>query len=190
MQISDLLAQAGGLSSVARQLGIPEEQARQGAEALLPALLGGLRKQADTQPEGLGGLLGQLGGGGLLDQVLGGGAAANPQPGNDVLGEIFGSKDVSRTVAQDAAARTGLDPALLKKMLPLLAMLVTGFLSRQSGAATNAPQPGGGGLGGLLGGLLGGGAGGKAGGLGALLDANGDGNALDDILRMAGQLRR
>lgn len=79
MQISDLLAQAGGLSSVARQLGIPEEQARQGAEALLPALLGGLRKQADTQPEGLGGLLGQLGGG-LLDQVLGGGAAANPNP--------------------------------------------------------------------------------------------------------------
>ena len=188
MQISDLLAQAGGLSSVARQLGIPEEQAQQGAEALLPALLGGLRKQADTQPEGLGGLLGQLGGGGLLDQILGGGTA-NPQPGNDVLGEIFGSKDVSRTVAQDAATRTGLEPALLKKMLPLLAMLVTGFLSRQNGAAAGQADAGGG-LGGLLGGLLGGGSPGKAGGLGALLDANGDGNALDDILRMAGQLRR
>lgn len=33
-------------------------------------------------------------------------------------------------------------------------------------------------------------AGGGLGGLGALLDANGDGNALDDILRMAGQGRR
>jgi hypothetical protein len=135
---------------------------------------------------GLGGLLGQLGGGGLLDQILGR-QDADPQPGNDVLGEIFGSKDVSRTVAQDAATRTGLDPALLKKMLPLLAMLVTGWMSRQGSAAPAASDAG---LGGLLGGLLGGGraqagAGGGLGGLGALLDANGDGNALDDILRMA-----
>lgn len=192
MQITDMLAQAGGLEAVARQLGIPQAQAEQGAEALLPALLGGMRKQADANPVGLGGLLGQLGGGGLLDQVLGR-QDTDPQPGNEVLGEIFGSKDVSRTVAQDAAGRTGLDPALLRKMLPLLAMLVTGFLSKQAGAgASGGAQPAEGGLGGLLGGLLGGGgrsqpspAGGGLGGLGALLDANGDGNALDDILRMA-----
>jgi len=36
---------------------------------------------------------------------------------NDVLGQIFGSKDVSRTVAQSAAEETGLEPSLLKKML-------------------------------------------------------------------------
>jgi hypothetical protein len=191
MQITDMLAQAGGLAAVARQLGIPEDEAERGADALLPALLGGMRKQADANPVGLGGLLGQLGGGGLLDQILGR-QDADPQPGNEVLGEIFGSKDVSRTVAQDAATRTGLDPALLKKMLPLLAMLVTGWMSRQGGAAAGAgQQPADTGLGGLLGGLLGGGGrsqagtGGGLGGLGALLDANGDGNALDDILRMA-----
>lgn len=196
MQISDLIARTGGIDSIARELGIPQEQAATGAEALLPAILGGFRKTAQSQGGvgGLGELLGQLGGGGLLDQVLA------PQPtdvsqGDAVLGEIFGSRDVSRTVAQSASAQSGLDPSLLKKMLPLLAMVVGGLMSRQGGAATSAPA-GGGGLGGILGSVLGGGqapsAGGPGGlgGLGSLLDANGDGNALDDILRMAGKAVR
>ena len=52
------------------------------------------------------------------------------------------------------------------------------------------PAPGGG-LGGLLGGLLGGqGAGGAEPGLAPMLDLNGDGNPLDDILRMAGKAIR
>lgn len=198
MQITDILAQVGGLQSMARELGISEAQARSGAEALAPAILGGFKRQAQAQPtglEGLGGLLGQLGGGGLLDEVLA------PQPtnvgrGNDVLGQIFGSKDVSRTVAQSASARSGLDPALLKKMLPMLAMLVSGFLAKQGGGS-QAPQaaPSGGGLGDLLGGLLGGGGAGAAGapgagGLASILDLDGDGNPLDDILGMAGKALR
>ena len=180
----------------------------------MPAILGGFKKQAQAQPtglEGLGGLLSQLGGGSLLDQVLA------PQPtdvgrGNDVLGQIFGSKDVSRAVAQNAASQSGLDPALLKKMLPMLAMLVAGFMAKQNsgGAASLASQLGGaggglggglgggvgGGLGGLLGGLLGGqgAAGGTpsggGSGLASMLDLNGDGNPLDDILRMAGKAMR
>jgi hypothetical protein len=203
MQITDLLAQMGGLQSVARDLGVTESQAASGAEALLPAILGGFKKQAQAQPaglEGLGGLLGQLGGGGLLDQVL----APQPtdaSPGNDVLGQIFGSKDVSRTVAQNAAAQSGLEPSLLKKMLPLLAMLVAGLMAKQqrAGAAEPVPSPAGGGLGDLMGSLLGGGRaagaggampGGAAPGLGSLLDLNGDGNPLDDILRMAGKAMR
>jgi hypothetical protein len=123
MQITDILAQMGGLQSVARELGVSETEVASGADALLPAILGGFKKQAQAQPtglEGLGGLLAHLGGGSLLDNVM------SPQPtdvgrGNDVLGQIFGSKDVSRAVAQDAAARSGLPPDLLKKMLPMLA---------------------------------------------------------------------
>jgi hypothetical protein len=194
MQITDLLAQTGGLESMARELGISEDEAASGAEALAPALLGGFKKQALSQPQGLGGLgdlLGQLGGGGLLDQVL------SPQPtdtrqGDDVLGQIFGSRDVSRTVADDAASKSGLDPSLLKKMLPMLAMLLAGYMAKQGGGASPAAPDAGGGLGGLLGGLLGGrGANaGAGGGLASMLDMNGDGNALDDILRMAGKALR
>jgi hypothetical protein len=196
MQITEILAQMGGLKSMAKELGVSEDQAASGAEALAPAILGGFKKQAQSQPtglEGLGGLLGQLGGGGLLDQVLA------PQPtdvsqGDNVLGQIFGSKDVSRTVAQNAASQSGLDPAMLKKMLPLVAMLVAGFMAKQQGVGAQgqaAPQQGG--LGGLLGGLFGGqgsapGAG--APGLASMLDLNGDGNPLDDILQMAGKALR
>lgn len=196
MRLTDILAQIGGLRSMANELGVNEGEAADGADALIPAILGGFKKQAQTQPtglEGLGGLLGQLGGGGLLDQVLA------PQPtdvsaGNEVLGQIFGSKDVSRTVAQDAASRTGLDPGLLKKMLPMVAMLVAGFLAKQRGSgAETAP---GGGLGDLLGGLVGGQGTAPAmpstglPGLASMLDLNRDGNPLDDILSMAGRALR
>jgi hypothetical protein len=201
MQLTDILAQMGCLRSMANELGISESQAANGAEALLPSILGGFKKQAQAQPaglEGLGGLLGQLGGGGLLDQVLAP-ARTDVSPGNDVLGQIFGSKDVSRTVAQDAASHTGLEPSVLKKMLPLLAMLVTGYLAKQHRSSADAPGtpdgagPGGG-LGGLLGGLLGGqrgqGTGTVTPGIASMLDTNGDGNPLDDILRMAGKAMR
>lgn len=193
MQITDILAQMGGLSSMASELGISEAQARRGAAALAPAILGGFKKQAQGMPaglDGLGGLLGQLGGGGLLDDVL------SPQPthverGNDVLGQIFGSKQVSRTVAQSAAAQTGLDAGLLRKMLPIVAMLVAGYMAKQQGGTARAQAPAAdGGLGGLLGGLLGGGGQGAGGGLASMLDLDGDGNPLDDILGMAGKALR
>lgn len=202
MQITDILAQMGGLQSMAQELGVSETQASSGAAALIPAILGGFKKQAQAQPaglEGLGGLFEQLGGDSLLDDVLA------PQPtnvnrGNDVLGQIFGSKDVSRAVAQNAASQSGLDSGLLKKMLPMLAMLVTGYLTKQRGAEAAAqPFQAGGGLGGMLGGMLGGlfgglfggkSAGSASSGLASMLDMNGDGNSLDDILRIVGKTMR
>ena len=194
MQPTDILAQTGGLQAMARELGISENQAATGSSALLPAILGGFQKQA-AQPngiQGLGGLLGNLGGGGLIDDVV------SPHPtnvgrGNELLGHIFGSKEVSRTVAADAPAKTGLDPSLLKKMLPIVAMVAAGYMAKQrgAGAGSGAQSPSaGGGLAGVLGGLLGGRGAGQAsrgGGLGGVLDMNGDGNPLDDILRMAGK---
>ena len=197
MNLTDILAQAGGIESMANQLGIPPAVAKQGAEALLPAILGGFKKQAQSGGgvEGLGGLLGQLGGGGLLDSVLG--SAPTPvNQGNDVLGQIFGSKDVSRTVAGQAAEQTGLDSGILKQMLPILAMMVAGYMAKQGGQSGE-----GGGLGGILGNVLGGAMGGGAapsaagglgglGGLGKMLDMDGDGNPLDDIMGMVNKMRR
>lgn len=192
MNLTDILAQAGGIESMANQLGIPPAMAKQGADALLPAILGGFKKQAQSGGgiEGLGGLLGQLGGGGLLDSVLG--PQATPvEQGNDVLGQIFGSKDVSRTVAGQAAAQTGLDSGILKQMLPILAMMVAGYMAKQGGQGGES-----GGLGGILGNVLGGAMGGGAapsagglGGLGKMLDMDGDGNPLDDIMGMVNKMR-
>ncbi|NLW81633.1 MAG: DUF937 domain-containing protein [Desulfovibrionales bacterium] len=201
MQVTDILSQMGGLQSMAKELGVSEAEVENGASALIPAILGGFKKQAQSQPaglEGLEGLLGQLGGDSLLDNVLA------PQPtdisrGNDVLGQIFGSKEVSRNVAQNAASQSGVSSSLLKKMLPMLAMLIAGYMSKQRGTASaGQPSPSaGGGLGGVLESVLGGGqtsgsatSGSGLPGLAAMLDFNGDGNALDDILRIVGKVLR
>ncbi len=218
MAASDLISilqQTGGIGAIASQLGISPQIAEAGAAALLPAVVGGFSKQADASGGGEGGLgsligmLGGLGGASLATNVIG------PEPtdiskGNDVLGQIFGSKDVSRTVAAHASNQSGLDPALLKKMLPILAMLVAGYMSKQASGATGEQSGGGGqsgGLGGMLGSVLGsvlgggsqsaparGGMGGMLGGvLGSLLGGgktSGGGNALDEIIGMAGKLTR
>lgn len=206
MDIAGMLAQSGALNSAARELGIDPATASAGAAALLPAILGGFKTQAQAAPGGLGGLgaiLGQMGGGGLLDAVVG--PQATPvEQGNDILGTIFGSKDVSRQVAGQAAAQSGISADTLKKLLPIVAMLVAGYMASQRGGETTgggAPAASGG-MGGMLGQVLGSvlGSGGaaarpaqgsaRAGGLAGMLDMDGDGNPLNDIIGMAGRLTR
>lgn len=194
MSLSQSLLNSPVIPSMARELGIDEQTARSGAAALLPAIVAGLGRSATGGPGaaaggasalgglgGLGSILGGLaggagGGGGLLDSVL----SPNPTPvqhGNDILGGIFGHKDVSRSVAAEAAATSGLDQGLLKKMLPILVMAAVGYLMHQGqqrgGAATGGiPGMGGSGMGipgmggaggGALGGILGSIIGGLAG---------------------------
>jgi hypothetical protein len=206
MDMMDILRSTGAVDSISRELGIDPAMAQTGAAVLLPAILGGFKKNTQAQPSGIEGMLGGLmgmGGGGLLDSVL----APAPTPveqGNSILGQIFGSKDVSRSVAAHGEAQSGVSADLLKKMLPILAMVVAGYLAKQ-GSSAGAAEPagggeGGGGLGGMLGsvlgGMMGGGqqaapapaaSGGGFGGLGKMLDMDGDGNPLDDILGMAGK---
>ncbi len=115
------------------------------------AIGGGSGGSAFLGGDGLGVLLktiGGLGGGTLLDSVT------SSQPtevdkGNQILGNIFGSKDGSRAVAADAASQSSLEPSLLKKMLPILAMVVAGYVMKQASQGT-------GGLGGAPGDVLGG----------------------------------
>lgn len=202
IEMMEMLRRSGGLEAVSKQLGVTPAVAAAGAEALLPAILGGFRKHADTSgggDAGLGsliGMLGTLGGGALAANVLG------PEPtdtakGNDVLSQIFGSKDVSRSVAGEAAERTGIDAETLKKMLPILSMLVGGYLSAR--AAGSGTDNGGmlGGLGSIIGGFLAD-KGGHApahnkasdGNLGSLIDLGSGANMLDAILDNVGKGER
>lgn len=167
MNLNDLLP-SGSIEALASQLGVPSEQVRRGVEALLPSVLGGMGDNA----AGMDARVDTLGGAGLAHNVLDS-EPTDVARGNDLLGGIFGSKDVSRQVAGHAAQSSGLDPALLQQMLPLLAMLVAGHMAGRSGGQQ-------GGLGSILstvlGGLGGTGAGGGVasggglgGGLGGLL---------------------
>lgn len=184
-----------------QQFGLNEDMTQQAMAALIPALAAGLKSNA-SQPGGVEALLGALGKGGhsryldepdLLDR------AETRDDGNSILGHLLGSKEVSRSVASRASEQTGLSSDLLKQMLPIVATMVMGSLSKKSEEPDTVSQLAGmlgggqaaesGGLGGLLGGLLGGGskqasASDGLGMLGALFDADRDGSAMDDIFQM------
>ena len=178
LDLENALAQAGGIDAISRELGVDQSTAQNGVKALLPAVTDGMREQAAANPQGFGGLgsiLVGLGGGGLLSNVVAP-QATDVSQGNNVLGQIFGNKDASRAVAADASQKSGISPDLLKKMLPIVAMLVAGYLAKQHGQAKQAPAGGqapardGGVLGQILGGMGGGAGSGTGGGiLGSIL---------------------
>lgn len=144
MPLFDMMmnAQGGqGVDALARQFGLSQEQARQAMEALMPAFSQGLKRNA-TDPMGLGALMQAFAQGGhqpFYDNPSAAFGSAGVDAGNDVLGQIFGSKDVSRAVAAHAAQATGIGQEILKQMLPILASMMMGGLAKQT---TNAASQG------------------------------------------------
>lgn len=166
MQAIDQMLDASGtdLGSLGARFGLSPEQAHSAMGALMPVVAGGLQKQAQTDD---------------LDRVTGlasGMGQPNTAAGNDILGHIFGDKDVSRQVADHAAGQSGISSTVLKAMLPIVAAMAAKHLATGQG----------GGLGGILGSLAGGGqAGTSSGGLGdlaSMLGGGGGANPLDAIL--------
>jgi hypothetical protein len=155
-------AQGGGaVSQLAQRFGLDNQQTAAALEQLVPALLGGMRQNA--QPQGLEGLLGLLGGGRPEAFLEDGEAIQSPEAtatGNSILAQLLGTKEVSRSVASQASANTGIGADILKQMLPVVATMVMSGMSQQGGA-------------------------GRAGGLLGMLDADGDGSVADDVLGLA-----
>jgi hypothetical protein len=200
-----LNAQGGGaVQQMSQKFGLSSDQTQSAIGALLPALAGAVNQNAQ-QEGGLDSLLGALSGGNhqrYLEDPSSLMAEDAIKDGNGILGHLLGDKSVSRQVAANASAQTGIDSGILKQMLPMVAGLMMGGLSRGAnssgllGAAASAAG-GGGGLLGAVASMLGGGqqaapqASGLLGMLSPLLDQNRDGSSIDDILRMAsGFLRR
>jgi hypothetical protein len=171
----DLLKATGGGDSVgqlASAVGLGSSDTSKLVASLAPALMRGLQKNTASD-DGVAGLRRALETGGhdrYIDDPALMRSAETRADGNNILGHIFGSKDVSRNVAAVASKDTGIDASLIKKALPLLASLAMGAMSKKSSAGQEiGPSVGGGGLG-PLGDLLG-----KVSGKGGL----------DDILGMA-----
>jgi hypothetical protein len=177
-------AGGGAARQLGQQFGLDEDQVQSALGALLPALAGAVNQNTQTE-DGLSGLLGALSRGNHQQYLEDPSLLEAPetrQDGNGILGHLLGSKDVSRALASRASAETGIGSDVLKSMLPIVATMLMGSLSK------GASQ------GGLLS-ALGVGAGaeqqqvpqqsGLLGMLTPLLDRNRDGSALDDILGMA-----
>lgn len=151
-----------------QQFGLSDTQVTSALSALVPAVAAGFQNHA-SNPQSLEGLLAALGGGQHQQYIDDPSTLARPETtadGNGILGHIFGSKDVSRDVASRAAAQTGLDPSVLKGLLPVVAAMVMGRMSRHVASSPTAATAGTSGenpLAGLLAPMLdsGGGAGGS-----------------------------
>lgn len=177
------------LTAIGQQFGLNAQQTQAAFDALAPVVAAGLRRNAQSDG-GLSDLIGALAGGGHARYAEDPGQLAAPQAvddGNAILGHIFGSKDVSRGVAQQLSASSGIGESVLKKLLPIIAAMVMGQMAK--GASGGQAGQGGGGLGDILGSILGSGAQGGGGGLGDILGSvlggaaqGGGGGGLGDIL--------
>ncbi len=202
LNLLDMLAQAQGGSAIGnlgKQFGLDGAAANMAVKALLPAISSGMKRNA-AQPDGLSSLLGALKKGNHQQYIDDASQFARPEArneGNAILGHLLGSKQVSREVASRAAAQTGISDGVLKQMLPMVAAMAMGSLGKQTaqpgmmdmisgamGASGGGKSSGGGLLGSLAGSLLGGGRKAKptANPLAAMLDADGDGSMMDDVL--------
>ena len=148
LPLFDMLSQAQdgrGMELLARQFNLSQQQAQLAVEALLPAFSQGL-KRTTSDPSGLGGFLDALANGQYGRYFDNAGQAFTQQgveQGNDVLGQLFGSKDLSRAVAAQAAQATGIGQQVLQQMLPVIASMVMGGLFKQSTGQVQGAQAGG-----------------------------------------------
>ena len=167
---------SSAIKQLAENFGLSENATKQAVSEMAPALSKGLQKSASS-PQGLEALMGALSKGSHQRYVDQPESLANTESvtdGNAILGHILGSKDASRQVAGHAASKTGLDSSILKKMLPMVATMVMGTMSKQasSGKLSGGDTSGAGGL------------------LSKFLDSDGDGSIMDDIAGLAGKFLR
>ncbi|MCM2293845.1 DUF937 domain-containing protein [Allorhizobium sp. BGMRC 0089] len=137
MPLFDMMLKAqdgAAMDMMARQFGLAQEQVTQAVAALTPAFSFGLKRAADN-PADLAGLFSSLSKGNYAQYFEDLGRVFTPQgiaDGNHVLQQLFGSKEMSRAIAAQAAQVTGVGQDILKQMMPVMADTLMGGLFKQS----------------------------------------------------------
>ena len=182
------LLQGQDLGNLASQVGGNEGEVKNGVMAALPAMLAALGKNAGTEKgaEELNNALEKKHDGSILDNLSG--YLSNPdlKDGAGILNHLFGNQ--TSNVANAVSQSSGLDTNGSMKMLQMLAPILMGMLGQQK-KQNNLDAKG---LGNLTS-MLASNFGSEAGASGImetvtnLLDANKDGNVVDDIMGMVGK---
>jgi hypothetical protein len=182
MDLLNMILKAGNgqvLQQMATQLGSNPQATQSALSQVVGALGKGVAKNASSG--GLEGLVKALGSGThsqYLDNPATLGQAATIADGNGILGHILGGKDASVALAGQVAGNSGLSQDLVQKLLPMAAAAMMGALSKSTQGGQALASQLGGGLGAAgkspaLGGLLG------------MLDADGDGSPVNDVVGLA-----
>jgi hypothetical protein len=137
MPLYDMMMNANNgnaMRAMAQQFGLSTSQVEQAMAALMPAFSTGLKRNA-SNPMDMSNFLSALAGGNHAQYFENMQSAFSPQAmqeGNGILGHLFGSKEVSRAVAAQAEAATGIGQEIYKQMLPILATTIMGGLFKQA----------------------------------------------------------
>ena len=182
------LLQGQDLGNLASQVGGNEGEVKNGVMAALPAMLAALGRNAGTEKgaEELNNALEKKHDGSILDNLSG--YLSNPdlKDGAGILNHLFGNQ--TSNVANAVSKSSGLDTNGSMKMLQMLAPILMGMLGQQK-KQNNLDAKGLGNLTSMLASNFGSeaGASGIMEAVTNLLDANKDGNVMDDIMGMVGK---
>ncbi|MBU0584911.1 MAG: DUF937 domain-containing protein [Alphaproteobacteria bacterium] len=137
LPLFDMLANAQNghaMEQLSRQFGLSQQQTQAAVEALMPAFSQGLKRNA-SDPYGVAAFMSAMASGNHAKYFEDAQKAFAPQgvdEGNGILGHLFGSKDLSRAVAAQAAQATGVGQQVLQQMLPVIASMIMGGLYKQT----------------------------------------------------------
>jgi hypothetical protein len=123
MNIDQLAGETGtDLGAIGARFGMTPDQTRSAMASLLPAVAGGFEKQGDLN-----------GVQAAAPARRRRGAARWARARQCGAGLYFGSKDVSRQVAQHASGQTGMSSQIMKALLPIVAAMVAQHLMGRMG---------------------------------------------------------
>lgn len=152
INLYDLMRNAGqgsGFEEMAKHYGLSLQQTQQAMAALMPAFAEAFSRQMGS-PQGMAEMMRRADPTAFLKAYEQPGAAfANTRAAADAVQALFGSPDLSKAVADQAAQASGLSGEVMRQMLPPVAATVMGgivksFLGGLTGQpAAGAAAPGG-----------------------------------------------
>ncbi len=137
LPLFDMMMQAQNgqaMEVMARQFGLAQEQMAKATAALMPAFSAALKRNA-ANPYDFGAFLTAMTSGNHAQYFEDMSKAFTPQgmaDGNGILGQLFGSKEMSRAIAAQAAQMTGIGQEIYKQMMPVMATALMGGLFKQA----------------------------------------------------------
>ncbi|MEZ2129454.1 MULTISPECIES: DUF937 domain-containing protein [unclassified Sinorhizobium] len=144
LPLFDMMMQAqngAAMDAMAKQFNLAQEQATKAMAALMPAFSSGL-KRSTSNPYDFMGLMQSVASGNYAKYFEDMGKAFTPEgiaDGNAILAQLFGSKEVSKAVAAQAAQITGIAQETYKRMLPVIADTLMGGLFKQTTGQMTTP---------------------------------------------------
>ncbi|PKA40976.1 DUF937 domain-containing protein [Rhizobium sullae] len=144
LPLFDMMMQAqngAAMDAISKQFNLAQEQATKAMAALMPAFSAGL-KRSTSNPYDFMGLMQAVASGNYAKYFEDMTKAFTPEgisDGNNVLGQLFGSKEVSRAVAAQAAQMTGIGQEIYKQMLPVIADTLMGGIFKQTTGQMASP---------------------------------------------------